>query len=207
MRILVNPRPQLSVNSSSVCAGDSATLTATGNANSYSWSPATGLSNTTGSSVKAAPGNTTVYTVTGTITTTGCQNTAQGTVSILPKPTITSISANPSTCGSSTGSITLNGLAASTTYTLAYSKNGVAVAPASRTSTTVGSIVISNLTAGVYENIIVTLNGCSSNTLGPITLSDPNPPTLTIPSSDVVVCGGNATGAINFSASTGATIS
>ncbi len=47
-----------------ICAGESATLTATG-ATFYSWSPSTGLSSTTGASVTANPTQTTTYTVVG----------------------------------------------------------------------------------------------------------------------------------------------
>jgi hypothetical protein len=67
----------------------------------------------------------------------------------------------------------LSGLAASTSYTLNYAKNGVAIAPVTRTSSTTGTIVISSLTAGTYTNINVTLNGCVSNTIGSITLTAP----------------------------------
>jgi hypothetical protein len=116
--IIVNPRPQISVNSASVCAGDSATLSVTGNASTYTWSPTTGVFPTTGAIVKAAPAGNTTYTITATFSTTGCQNTAQGTVTIKPKPSITATSSNPTTCGTATGSITLSGLAASTSYTL-----------------------------------------------------------------------------------------
>lgn len=48
-----------------LCNGESVYLTATG-AESYSWSPANGLSTTTGNSVQASPSQTTTYTITGT---------------------------------------------------------------------------------------------------------------------------------------------
>ena len=57
-----------------ICSGLPTTLTASSTADyTYSWSPATGLNSTTGSSVIATPTTTTTYTVTGTrgaITTT-----------------------------------------------------------------------------------------------------------------------------------------
>lgn len=67
-----------------ICGGQSVTLTASG-ANTYSWSPAIGLSSTTGSVVTASPATTTTYTVTGndgcaigsntvTVTVGGTQN-------------------------------------------------------------------------------------------------------------------------------------
>ncbi|HWY38001.1 MAG TPA: PKD domain-containing protein, partial [Bacteroidia bacterium] len=56
--------PILSVNSGTICAGKNVTLHAQG-ANTYSWSPATGLSSNVGSTVIASPANTTTYVVLG----------------------------------------------------------------------------------------------------------------------------------------------
>ncbi len=55
----------ITVNSPTICLGASATLTANGG-NSYTWSPAVGLSATTGATVIATPSATTTYTVNGT---------------------------------------------------------------------------------------------------------------------------------------------
>ena len=60
--------------------GTAVNLTASGTATSYSWSPAAGLSATTGASVVATPSVTTTYTVTGTLL--GCTKTAQVTVTV-----------------------------------------------------------------------------------------------------------------------------
>ncbi len=77
--------PTVTVNSPTVCPGTTATLTANG-ANTYSWSPATGLSTTTGSAVTVNnPIVTTTYTVTGM--TGGCSATAVSTVIINPAST------------------------------------------------------------------------------------------------------------------------
>lgn len=76
--------------SQSVCSGQSATLTASGFAN-YTWSPSSGLSATTGSSVVANPSINTVYTITGS-DASGCSAMVSDTVLIIPapnKPTIT----------------------------------------------------------------------------------------------------------------------
>lgn len=51
----------------SICGQNSATISVTGNADGYTWTPSTGLSSTTGSTVSANPSNTTTYTVTGTL--------------------------------------------------------------------------------------------------------------------------------------------
>lgn len=82
-----NP-PNVSVTpaTSNICMGASQTLTASG-ASSYSWSPATGLSATTGATVTASPTTTTTYTVTGTAS--GCTGTANAIVTISGGPTVT----------------------------------------------------------------------------------------------------------------------
>jgi hypothetical protein len=97
LTVTVNPSPTIVINPSSpsICIGSSVILTASG-ANTYSWSPATGLSSTTGGTVTANPGVTTTYTVTGTNTVTGCINTATVTVTVNSLPVINSVTATPS---------------------------------------------------------------------------------------------------------------
>jgi hypothetical protein len=75
---LVNPQPTVSVSSSSVliCAGQSATLSASG-ASTYSWNPSN-----TGATIVITPTITSSYTVTGTSTVTGCRNSATITQSV-----------------------------------------------------------------------------------------------------------------------------
>ncbi|MCG9911758.1 MAG: T9SS type A sorting domain-containing protein [Flavobacteriales bacterium] len=81
--ITVNALPTVSAGAvnPTFCSGGSTTLNASG-ASTYTWSPSTGLSATTGNSVTASPTSPTTYTVTGTLA--GCSNTAQVTLNILP---------------------------------------------------------------------------------------------------------------------------
>lgn len=72
---------EVTTTAASVCAGSSATLTANG-AQNFSWSPATGLSATTGATVTATPATSTTYTVTGT--TNLCSATKTVTVDVTP---------------------------------------------------------------------------------------------------------------------------
>jgi subtilisin family serine protease len=67
IQIIVNDLPNVTVNASAltICEGDQVSLAANG-ADSYTWSPGTGLSSTTGASIVASPTVTTAYTVTGT---------------------------------------------------------------------------------------------------------------------------------------------
>jgi subtilisin-like proprotein convertase family protein len=62
-----------------ICDGNSATLTASG-AQDYNWTPASGLSTTTGPVVIAGPSNTTTYVVTG-VDANGCP--AKGSVTVI----------------------------------------------------------------------------------------------------------------------------
>src|SRR5207237_10826088 len=66
--VTVNPLPTLTVTTTgdTICPGNSTTINVNGSATSYSWSPASGLSGTSGSSVTANPTVTTQYSVTGT---------------------------------------------------------------------------------------------------------------------------------------------
>ncbi|MEJ0056857.1 MAG: hypothetical protein WDN75_15105 [Bacteroidota bacterium] len=82
----------ISPTSATLCpANPTVTLTASG-ANTYSWSPGTGLNTTTGSVVVATPSVTTTYTVSGT--TGGCATPNNGTVTV-NVPTILSPSVFP----------------------------------------------------------------------------------------------------------------
>jgi hypothetical protein len=78
--VTVNPLPTVTVNSDTIYGSLSGTLTAHG-ATTYSWTPSTGLSITTGSVVVATPTVTTIYTVTGT--TNSCSSIATTTVTNL----------------------------------------------------------------------------------------------------------------------------
>jgi len=73
--------PLVTVNSATIFIGGTATLTASGAA-TYSWTPPTGLSSTTGATVTAMPSVTTVYTVVGTFG--ACSDTAISTVTVIP---------------------------------------------------------------------------------------------------------------------------
>lgn len=76
-----NPVITVSASSSSICSGSSTILTASG-ATTYSWSPATGLSSTSGAVVNASPTVPTVYTVTGV--TNGCSGSATKNITVTP---------------------------------------------------------------------------------------------------------------------------
>lgn len=163
----------------SLCAGGSATLTASG-ASSYSWAPASTLSTVTGNSVVATPNTTTTYTVSGTSGSCPAVLTVYvGTTQPF------SVTGNTNIClGSSTT------LMAATTYTagpgVSYSwmpgglnsnnYNGVTVTPGVTTTYTV--------TENVY--------GCTS--IDTITVFVNSGPAISISASPAVIdAGGSAT--------------
>ena len=79
-----------------ICIGNSVDLTASG-ASTYSWSPPTGLSTTTGNATTATPLVTTTYTVVGQ-DSSGCQGTQYVTVTVSNGSAMTFNPANPVIC-------------------------------------------------------------------------------------------------------------
>ena len=110
--------PPVSVNptTSVICnpGGTGITLTASG-ATTYTWSPATGLSATTGASVVATPTETTTYTVTGT-DGAGCSNSANTTVTVAVKPTVTPVASPATVCSGGNSILDAGATFASPTY-------------------------------------------------------------------------------------------
>ena len=86
---------QVIASTTSICNGDQATLSATAG-QSYSWSPANGLSSTVYSSVVASPSSTTTYTVIAT-DINACTATANVVINVLALPIVT-LSPFPAVC-------------------------------------------------------------------------------------------------------------
>jgi gliding motility-associated-like protein len=162
--VTVNPLPVISVAPITICAGIAGTVTASG-ANTYSWSPATGLSSTSGASVSANPASTTTYTVTGTAAS-GCVNTASVIVTVSPSATLAITKTDVSCFGGTNGSATVTPAGGTTPYTYSWSPSGGTAATAS------------GLAAGSYTVTVTTNNGCISSTS--TTITQPAGMTLTM---------------------------
>lgn len=154
--IAVSPAP------ATICNGDSVTITATG-ANTYTWSPATGLNTTSGNVINASPTSTQNYTVTGT-SNNGCVNTSQTSVTVNPVPQITLNHQTESLCTGETTSFQISATpsgasiswtATATNITGAANGNGGSISQALTTSGNGGTVVYT---------ITATLNGCESTT-------------------------------------------
>lgn len=100
--VLVNLLPTIATGPAvTICDRSSRTLTVSG-ASTYSWSPATGLSSTAGSSVIANPSVTTIYTITGT-SGYGCVSTATLPVNVNPLPSVYSVTGGGTFCAGDIG--------------------------------------------------------------------------------------------------------
>lgn len=138
--ITANAAPSVSVSPNPACFGSP--MTATG-ATTYTWTPATAMSATTGATVTSTPTVATTYTVTGT-NGAGCTDTAIVTVNTLP-----TLSLTPST-GCAPQAMTASGGA---TYTWA---------PAASLDATTGANVTASPTVTTTYTVITTdANGCT----------------------------------------------
>ena len=133
-------------------------------------------------------------------TTTQCEsNRVRIQVTVQKTPVITSTDySNPLTCASSTGTITLNGLMANTSYQVRYTKNASAAIQISLLADATGKLVITGLSAGQYANVFVSLNNCPSGKAGTFELKDPAAPAAPVATVTSPVCSGSA---VTFSVS------
>jgi hypothetical protein len=204
--VTVNPLPSVSISPAtpSICVGGTVALTASG-ASTYSWSPATGLSASTGASVTANPSATTTYTVTGT-NSNGCVKTQTVLVTVNSPATLTFSPSAPTICVGSTTTITASG---ASTYSWS---------PATNLNTTSGATVAANPSSTTtYSISSAGSNGCVGTTTLSVAVNAL--PTLTLSPSSPAVCNGgtvalSASGAntyswspaTNLSATTGASV-
>ncbi|GAA4318863.1 PKD domain-containing protein [Flaviaesturariibacter amylovorans] len=190
--VTVNPTPATpTVSAPAVCSGNTLLLSASSSTAGVSWSW-TGPNSFT--SAVAAPSISNAattasgsYTVRATLGS--CFSEAGVTATVKPTPVISATAANPSSCASTTGSITISGLTAGT-YNVFYEKNGAPVSLPGQTVTG-STFVITGLPAATYDRVRVSLDGCPSNEAGPFTLSDPNPPAAPTAGANGPICAGN----------------
>lgn len=176
------PTVTTSINTS-ICTGNSSSLSATGaGGTNFTWSPGTTLNTTSGINVIASPTNVgdNIYTVTGTDGHT-CTNTAAITVTVFSLPAM-SKSANATICSENSAIISAFG-ATITSYVWS---------PSGSLSASTGFIVSAGPSASITYNVIGTdANGCSRSRFIDVFV---NPlPTLTT-SSNATICAGAQTG-------------
>ena len=200
--VSVNALPAInaSAGAAAVCLGSSTTLSATGGS-TYSWTPSTDLSSSTGSPVTATPTTATIYTVTGTDGTTGCSNTATVSVGVNALPAVGASAGSSSICVG--GTTTLSATGAST-----YSWT-----PGTDLSATTGTPVTFSGTSASTSTYTVTgidINGCTGTASVAVTV---NPvPSVVAAAGSPAICNGQsttlgATGATTYSWTPGTDIS
>ena len=145
--VTVNPTPTISVNSATICSGQSATLTASG-ATSYTWN--TGA---TSNSIVVNPSVTTAYGVIGE--SLGCSNTATTQVVVNPLPIVSTSVTNATDPGCNNGSATLT-VSGNGPFTYSWS------APASSTTNVATNLNGTSGTGTSYTVTVTDANGCSS---------------------------------------------
>jgi uncharacterized repeat protein (TIGR03803 family) len=145
--ITVNPLPTVTASAtlSSLCAGNSTTLTG-GGATSYVWTG--GITD----GISFSPASTASYTVTGT-DANSCSNTASQTVTVNPLPTVTASATLSSLCAGASTTLTGGG-ALSYAWTGGIN-DGITFAPASTTTYTVTGTDANSCTNTASQTITV----------------------------------------------------
>lgn len=158
--VTVNPKPSVSINTSSstICAGKTTTLTASSPdaGGTYVWAPGGATTN----AITVSPAGNTTYTVTYTIGATSCSQTATSAITVLSVPSVTVTPTSASICAGASTTLNTNASPAGGTYSWSpggASTNSITVSPTSSTTYTL------TYTAG---------NGCSvSNSSAAITVT------------------------------------
>ncbi len=160
--LTVNPSPTVTVASSSstICSGQSVTLTANG-ANTFTWSPSATLSSSLGSIVTASPLSTINYSVIGA--SNSCTNSAIATISVLPTPTLT-LSPNTIICLGVSSSATLT-VSGASTYTWINS---------STLSSSIGSTVVATPNTTTIYTVTGVTASCSNTSIVTVSVN-PSP--------------------------------
>lgn len=171
----VNAVPNITVNSPTICNGQTAVLTSNGasSTSNYTWSNGTNSVNT----ISVSPSSLTTYTVTGTAAN-GCTNTAVSTVTVNALPNITVNS--PTICNGQTAVLNSSGAASSISYTWSNGSaftNSISVSPSSPTSYTVIGTGANSCTNTAVAT--VTVNSLPNITVNSATICFGQPATLT----------------------------
>ncbi len=195
----------VSASSSSICAGETVTLSAVSPANTYTWASGT-ITNTfaTGQSVTVSPTANTTYSV-GSLSGT-CYGVNSINITVAQNPTIGITSASTLLCvsgPSASVSFTGNGAGTSGSYIWVLGS-----AQATGNSVNVNIPAQSNTTAASFQQTLgligVDVNGCFSTDIFTLTVS--KNPTLTVTSNTNSACT-NATVNITASATNSSTAS
>ena len=182
--ITVNALPVLTVTpvSSAICSGSSTGITASG-ASTYNWSPATGLSATTGATVTCNTTSARTYTITGT-NVSGCSSSTTQGITVNPLPVSGTISGTYTVCPAATASLSVTGT------------GGTWSSSAAGTATVSTSGVVRGIAAGTANISYAVTNSCGTATSYSVVTVNASPAAGTI-SGTYTVCPGLTTTLIN----------
>jgi gliding motility-associated-like protein len=167
--LTVNSIPTLTAAAaaSTICAGNTTTLGATG-ALTYTWNPGAA----TGFTVMVSPSATTIYTVTGE-NALGCTGATTVSVDVIPNINVTAVSSSTAICAGSSATLTGGG---ATSYTWDPG------------STTGSTTVVTPSTTTIYT--VTGSNGICTNT-STISVTVNPTPTITASSNPTIICVGS----------------
>lgn len=171
----IYPGPVLSFNPAApeLCSGGSPVNVVVSGANTYTWSPGTGLSSTTINNPDANPAATTTYTVVGT-SIDGCTSSETVTVTVNPLPTLV-VSATPTNvCSGGSTTLTASGASTYLWQPMFISGSSVSDSPVATTTYTVTGTDV---------------NGCVNSETITVTVSPS--PTVTATADFTTVCAGS----------------
>ena len=159
VNITVNPNPVLAIaaTSTTVCLPGTTTLTASG-ANTYLWSPPTGLSSTNTASTISTPTASITYNVQGTTTATGCSSNATIEIDVLTAPVASETESATAICIGQ--SVVFDGSPSTGATSFSWTFPGGTPATSNSSSATV-----TYSTAGTYTATLVVTNACGTNTV------------------------------------------
>ncbi len=189
---IAGPTVSMTPATSSYCVSGSVVLNASG-ASTYVWSPASGLSATTGNSVTASPSATTTYTVVGN--TAGCTDAKTSTITVNPAPVI-GITQSPlgTQCAGTAVTLTASSSIPGSSY--AWSNSGgtssITVSPSSTTTYTVTVTSPAPASCPNTATYTVNINPLPTVTLTPFTAICTNASSFTLSNGSPV--GGTYTG-------------
>ncbi|MCC6372627.1 MAG: T9SS type A sorting domain-containing protein [Bacteroidia bacterium] len=158
--------PTVAVSNQTICAGSSATLTASG-ASVYAWN-----TGGTSASIVVSPTLSTVYTVTGSVGS--CTDVKSATVFVNNNPTV-NVAPTFSFCSGSSVTLTASGAAN-------YTWTGISL------TSTSNPVILLNPSAGIYT--VIGKTGTCSN-IKTFTLTSSALPTITAVASQSLICAGN----------------
>jgi hypothetical protein len=155
----------------------------------YEWLPASVVSSPNSSMTEICPSENTALSLRVTDPNSGCSVTQDidvyittgGDCPVICNVSLTAISSNPTTCSGTDGSISLTLTnVPDGTYTIDYMDTIPSTQTFTNVSVSSGTATISGLSEGTYNDLTITVNGCTSTEDVDIVLTEPIAPVLTI---------------------------